>query len=54
MQFDHFANQWFTTLPLPRGEFAYKYVVNGNDWRVNQEEATKKDADGNVNNYVKI
>ena len=54
MQFDHYANQWFTTLHLPRGEYDYKYLVNNDDWRVNWEELSKKDAGGNINNYVKL
>mmetsp|Transcript_18089 Transcript_18089/g.24219 ORF Transcript_18089/g.24219 Transcript_18089/m.24219 type:complete len:227 (+) Transcript_18089:3350-4030(+) len=54
MQFDHYANQWFTTLHLPRGEYAYKYVINNESWVVNQEEESAKDAAGNVNNHVSI
>lgn len=54
MQFDHITNQWFTMLHLPRGEYFYKYVVNGNDWRVNEEETTKKDPQGNLNNFAKF
>ena len=52
MQFDNYSNQWFTTVHLPRGEFAYKYVIDGQKWVTNEEEPTKKDKAGNVNNYV--
>jgi len=35
MQFDHFANQWFVTLHLRRGEYFYKYIINNSNWVVN-------------------
>ena len=54
MSYDHFTNQWFVMLHLPRGEYIYKYVVNTSDWRVNEEECQKKDSLGNINNYIKI
>jgi len=52
MQFDHITNQWYTMLHLPHGEYFYKYVVNKKHWRVNEEEPTKKDPLGNMNNYT--
>jgi hypothetical protein len=54
MQFDHITNQWYTMLHLPHGEYFYKYVVNKKHWRVNEEEPTKKDPLGNMNNYTKF
>lgn len=53
MQFDHYANQWFTTVHLPQGEYNYKYVIDNTSWVVNEEEPTMKDSAGNVNNYVR-
>jgi hypothetical protein len=52
MNFDPFTNQWFITLHVKAGEeFLYKYIVNGDNWVVNDEEPKRKDADGNVNNF---
>jgi glycogen synthase len=53
MNFDPFTNQWFTTLHVKAGEeFLYKYIINGDNWVVNDEEAKRKDSAGNVNNVV--
>jgi 1,4-alpha-glucan branching enzyme len=42
MNFDPFTNQWFVTLHLKPGEeFLYKYIINGNNWVVNDEEQKK-------------
>ena len=38
MSFDSYTNQWFITLHLIRGKYLYKYVVNGNNWVVNDRE----------------
>ena len=38
MQFDHYANQWFTTLHMPSGDHTYKYVINNKEWVINEEE----------------
>ena len=54
MKFDHYANQWFTTMHIQRGEYTYKYVLNGQNWVTNEEELTQKDKLGNVNNFLKI
>ena len=54
MQFDHYANQWFTTLHLSRGDYAYKYVIDNKQWVINEEETKKKDQAGNINNYVGV
>ncbi len=31
--------------------FMYKFVVNGNDWQVNHEAPSRRDQNGNLNNY---
>jgi hypothetical protein len=55
MNFDPFTNQWFVTLHLKPGEeFLYKYIINGNNWVVNDEELKKSDGLGNINNCVNI
>ena len=42
MNFDPFTNQWFVTLHLKPGEeFLYKYIINGSNWVVNDEEQKK-------------
>jgi cyclomaltodextrinase len=37
---------WRTTLDLPSGQYAYKFVVNGGTW-VTDPKVTEKDSDGN-------
>lgn len=52
MNFDPFTNQWFTTIHLKAGEeYYYKYIINDDQWVVNDEEPKKQDGSGNVNNY---
>jgi len=51
MSFDPFTNQWFATVHLKTGEeYLYKYIINDDQWVVNEEEAKRKDAQGNMNN----
>ena len=51
LNFDPFTNQWFTTLHLKPGEeHLYKYIINGDQWIVNDEEPQKADEHGNSNN----
>ena len=54
MQFDSITNQWFVQIPLHFGEYLYKYVINGKHWVVNDEEASRKDGQGNQNNYCAV
>ena len=54
MSFDNYTNQWFITIHLARGKYHYKYVVNGKDWVVNEQESREKDAQGNVNNVLTL
>lgn len=54
MSFDHHSNQWFITLHLKRGKYAYKYIINGHNWVVNEQEPQEKDNSGNVNNVTTI
>jgi len=51
LSFDPFTNQWFTVLHIKHGEeHLYKYITNDHHWVVNEDEPTKRDAEGNVNN----
>jgi len=55
MNFDTYTNQWYTTLHLKPGEeFHYKYIINGDQWVVNNEETVRHDHAGIENNYVFI
>jgi hypothetical protein len=54
MQFDGYTNQWFITKHLTRGKYLYKYVVNTNNWVVNEFETREKDASGNLNNVLSL
>lgn len=39
MNFDPFTNQWFINIHLKVGqEYYYKYIINDNQWVVNEEE----------------
>lgn len=54
MSFDNYTNLWFITLHLSRGQYHYKYVVNGSNWVVNDRELKEKDAQGNLNNSITL
>ena len=54
MSFDNYTGQWFTTLHIARGKYHYKYVVDGKNWVVNDQEPREKDAQGNVNNALNL
>ncbi|KAJ1494462.1 hypothetical protein T484DRAFT_1877628 [Baffinella frigidus] len=41
---------WAVEVPVAEGEHMYKYVLNGNDWVVNEDEPVSLDAAGNINN----
>mmetsp|Transcript_5356 Transcript_5356/g.8275 ORF Transcript_5356/g.8275 Transcript_5356/m.8275 type:complete len:98 (-) Transcript_5356:18-311(-) len=52
MNFDPFTNQWFATIHLkPEEDNFYKYIINDDQWVVNDEEPQRRDNDGNVNNF---
>lgn len=52
LSFDPFTNQWFKVLHIKQSnEHHYKYILNENDWVVNDDEPKKEDQSGNVNNY---
>ena len=39
MNFDPFTNQWFITIHLAMdSEYHYKYIINDDNWVVNEEE----------------
>jgi 1,4-alpha-glucan branching enzyme len=51
MSFDPYTNQWYINIHLKVGEeYYYKYIINDNQWVVNEEEPKKKDQSGNINN----
>ena len=55
MSFDPFTNQWFCTLHLkPNEEFCYKYILNGDNWIVNDDDEKKNDGSGNINNVCRL
>lgn len=55
MNFDPFTNQWFVTIHLkPNQDFYYKYILNGENWIVNDEEEKRDDGSGNVNNVCRV
>jgi len=54
MTYDQQNNQWFIILHLKKGKYSYKYIINGNQWVINDKENKEKDAAGNVNNVVEL
>jgi len=52
MNFDHYSGQWFVTLHLDKGKYHYKYIINGNNWVINDKEPTDKDPSGILNNVL--
>lgn len=55
MSFDPFTNQWFVTIHLkPNQDFYYKYILNSDNWIVNDEDEKIDDGAGNVNNICRV
>lgn len=55
LNFDPFTNQWFITLHLKTGEeYYYKYIINEEQWIVNDQEPLRADGAGNQNNYCAV
>jgi len=55
MHFDPITVQWYVTLHLKIGEeYLYKYIINDNNWVVNEEEPVRMDDQGNKNNFCGI
>mmetsp|Transcript_44463 Transcript_44463/g.32567 ORF Transcript_44463/g.32567 Transcript_44463/m.32567 type:complete len:82 (-) Transcript_44463:82-327(-) len=38
MSFDDNSHHWFLTFHLKKGTYHYKYIKNGKDWVVNNDE----------------
>ncbi len=46
---------WCIVLPLKKGEYGYKFVVNGSEWVADpKNKATKDDGFGGVNSLLKV
>lgn len=55
MEHNPLSNQWYVTLNLDIGEeYLYKYIVNDDDWVVNDHEPKKQDDCGNENNCLTL
>ena len=50
---DTMKNQWVITLKIKKGQYSYKYVVDGN-WVINDKEPTFREGNGIVNNVIKL
>ena len=37
---------------MKKGKYYYKYIINGDDWRINEKEPTENDNAGNKNNVL--
>ncbi|KAJ4457861.1 hypothetical protein PAPYR_6539 [Paratrimastix pyriformis] len=44
----------YALLVLPKGRYAYKFIVNGFHWVIRDDLPTERDAEGNVNNVLVI
>ena len=55
LSFDPFTNQWFVTLHLKPGQdFYYKYIIDNDNWVMNEDERKADDGKGNINNVCNI
>lgn len=45
------GNEFTGILRLPRGEYYYKFIVDG-EWKFSPSDPTKRDEMGNMNNYL--
>lgn len=52
MDFDFHSGYWYTTFHLKKGKYFFKYIINGNNWIVNDKEPKEKDPSGNMNNVI--
>lgn len=53
MSFDPFTNCWFFMMHMrPGDEYYFKYIINGDNWVVNDDEPKRMDDGGNLNNHV--
>jgi hypothetical protein len=54
LTYDKEKGAWILEKELPEGRYEYKYIVDG-DWLCNQnEQITKPNADGHVNNFIQV
>ncbi|XP_062217096.1 phosphoglucan phosphatase DSP4, amyloplastic-like isoform X2 [Phragmites australis] len=54
LTYDEEKGAWYLEKELPEGRYEYKYIVDGK-WLCNENEnITKPNADGHVNNYVQV
>lgn len=53
MVWDNALQAFSLNLGLRPGRYTYKLIVDG-DWIVNHEDASEKDAQGNVNNMLVV
>jgi len=50
---DPFTNCWFFMMHMrPGDEYYFKYIINGDNWVVNDDEPKRMDDGGNLNNHV--
>jgi len=47
------SSEWKLTVKLPPGVYTYKFIVDG-VWCYDMQKETTRDADGNVNNVVRV
>jgi glycogen synthase len=52
--FDHTGNMWHVTLQLAKGDYSYKFIVDGVHWVVSYDHPTGKDSSGNTNNIMVV
>jgi 1,4-alpha-glucan branching enzyme len=45
---------WTADVPLAPGEYGYKFVVDGNDWEIDPNNASRKTVDGVENSSITV
>ena len=45
---------WSTKVTLDKGTYAYKFLVDGKDWKMDPDNSNKKSVDGIENSAVEI
>lgn len=53
LSFNPIFETWSTIVKLPKGEYQYKYLIDGK-WVINQFEKITSDEKGNLNNFVVV
>jgi len=54
LEFDPETRVWSTSLKLHPGVYMYKFVIGGDKWCHDMNRESTRDADGNINNVIRV